>query len=220
MTAHAANTGAMLGCDEPGSRVWLRDTGDPGRKYPLSWELVEVAGGVLVGTNTALANPLVAEGIRDGTISELKGFDRIRPEVPYGDHSRIDLLLEKGSGDDGGRTAPGRGQAPAAGSCYVEVKNATMVTAGVARFPDSVSVRATRHLGELEKVAAAGYRAVVLFCLQREDAGEFRPADDIDPVFGQALRQAEANGVEVMAYAAGVSISGIRLSRMLPVVLS
>lgn len=203
VTAHAPNTGSMIGCDEPGSRVWLLDTGNPKRKYPLSWELVEVEGGVLVGTNTGLANGLVREGIETGVITELQGYDSLRPEVPYGNSSRIDLLLE-----DARR-----------GRCYVEVKNVTMAVDGIAYFPDSVSERATRHLLELRQVVADGDRAVVFFCVQRRDAGEVRPADDIDELFGSTLRQVVTAGVEPLAYAADIGMEAVRLKRRLPVVL-
>jgi sugar fermentation stimulation protein A len=229
VTAHAPNTGSMLGCDEPGSRVWLRDTGNPRRKYPLSWELVEADGGVLVGTNTSLANRLVAEGIDKGAISELQGYEQVRSEVPYGDNSRIDLLLERAResraagfpGPVGGRPAAGKGgRGEGRESCYVEVKNVTMVRDGSALFPDSVSLRATRHLAELERVAADGHRAVVFFCLQRDDADRFHPADEIDPDFGMMLRRVAGTGVELLAYSADVSTAGISIGRPLSVDLS
>ena len=50
ITAHTANTGAMSGCSEPGSGVWLSISDNPKRKYPHSWEIVEVApGGLCAG---------------------------------------------------------------------------------------------------------------------------------------------------------------------------
>ncbi len=203
VTAHTPNTGSMRGCAEPGSRVWLRDSGNPKRAYPLSWELVETSSGALVGINTGLSNPLVREAIEGDAIKELRGFNDIRAEVRYGDeNSRIDLLLENG---------PVR-------RCYVEVKNVTLVESGVAFFPDAVSKRASRHLRELIGVVAAGYRAVIFYCVQREDASQVRPADSIDPEYGQTLRLAVSSGVEALAYAASVSVRGIRLDVPLPVV--
>ena len=202
VTAHTPNTGSMLGCCDPGSRVWLSDSGNPDRKYPLSWELVETAPGVLVGINTGLPNKLVSEGIRNGAIKELQGYARVRREIRYGkEKSRIDLLLE------------GPGKPP----CYVEVKNVTLARAGIGYFPDAVSARGSKHLRELAAVVAAGKRAVLCFCVQRKDVDEVRPAHFIDRQYAAALRQAVGNGVEAIAWRADVSPLEIRLNEKLPV---
>jgi sugar fermentation stimulation protein A len=205
ITAHTPNTGSMLGCCTPGSRVWLRDSGSATRKYRHTWELVEVECGVAVGINTAIVNGLVAEAIDNGVIGELAGYGRLRQEVRYGqENSRIDLLLEEG--------ADGR-------DCYVEIKNVTARDGeGFAMFPDAVSTRGAKHLRELAAMVAAGHRAVIFFCVQRGDIHTVRPADEIDPAYGQALRTALASGVEALAYAATVTPEGIALSRPLPVV--
>lgn len=203
ITVHTPNTGSMLGCCTPGSRVWLSDSANPKRKYRLTWELVESRPGVLVGINTSLANRLAEEAIEAGVIGELQGYRNIRREVRYGrENSRIDLLLEDGPASD----------------CYVEVKNVTLADDGVARFPDAVSQRGTRHLRELEHMVRRGRRGVIVFCIQRADAAEFRPADDIDPEYSGTLRQVMANGVEALAYRADVGERAVRLERPLPVV--
>lgn len=206
ITAHTANTGAMSGCSEPGSRVWLSRSSNPKRKYAHTWELVEVAPAVLCGINTQLSNQLVREAIEAGCIEELRDYENIRSEVRYGaENSRIDLLLEPSEQDE-------------RASCYVEVKNVTLVEQGIARFPDAVSARGTRHLRELMTMVESGQRAVIFFCVQRCDCHQLRPADAIDKIYGQTLRQALAKGVEALAYQAEVKTTGIRLVRPLPVV--
>ncbi|BBL72589.1 DNA/RNA nuclease SfsA [Methylogaea oryzae] len=203
VTAHTPNTGSMKGCCEPGSRVWLRDSGSATRKYPFSWELVEAAPDVLVGINTGLANALVREAVENGVVQELQGYRRIRQEVRYGEeNSRIDLLLER---DDGGL-------------CYVEVKNVTLVEGGIALFPDAVSSRGAKHLRELAAMVRQGHRAVIFYCVQRRDAGAVSPADGIDPLYGRTLREALAQGVEALAYRAEVGTEGIALREVLAVV--
>lgn len=207
VTAHTANTGAMTGCSEPGSRIWLSRSPNPKRKYPLSWELVEVAPEVICGINTQLSNALVREAIEAGQVAELTGYSRIRSEVAYGNESsRIDLLLEA---DD-----PADLQA-----CYVEVKNVTLVEDGIAYFPDAVSTRGSKHLRELMAMAQEGFRAVIFYCVQRADCRELRPADAIDAIYGQTLRQALDAGVEALAYKAEVAIDGIELVESLPVMV-
>lgn len=202
VTAHTPNTGSMLGCCEPGSRVWLSDSGNPDRKYPLSWELVETAPGVLVGINTGLPNKLVEEGVSAGVITELQGYAGIRREVRYGmEKSRIDLLLH----------------GPGTPDCYVEVKNVTLAQDGIGYFPDAVSERGSKHLRELAEVVAAGKRGIIFFCIQRKDVNEFRPADTIDRKYGDTLRLVIGSGVEALAWRAAVSPEEIRFDIKLPV---
>jgi sugar fermentation stimulation protein A len=203
ITASCPNTGAMLGCAAAGSRVWLSEHDSATRKYRHTWQIVE-AGEVMIGINTGLPNKLVEEAIAAGVIPELAGYAALRREVGYGDEgSRVDFVLE------GGRRK----------ACYVEVKNVTAaVKDGVALFPDCVSERGARHLRELMRMKAAGLRPVQLYCVQRGDVNEVRPADDIDAEYGRTLREAVSAGVEVLAYRARVTPAEIRLEDRIPVV--
>jgi len=203
ITVHTANIGAMTGCAEPGSKIWLRNSHNPSRKYLWSWEISSNTNGSLIGINTHLANVLVEEAILNGVIVELQGYDQIRREVKYGaENSRIDFRLEHAS------------RVP----CYLEVKSVTLLRqTGRVEFPDAVSARGSKHLRELIKVRQEGYRAVLIFCVQREDADHFQVAADIDPEYAQTLKQAYAMGVELLAYQASVSPKSIKLSNSLPV---
>lgn len=201
VTVHCPNSGSMKGCAVPGSRVFLSRSPNPGRAYPLTWELVE-SHGFWAGINTSLPNRLAREAIENGTAGELQGYDSIRPEVAYGERSRIDLLLE-GS----------------VGRCYVEVKNVTLVEGARALFPDAVTLRGQKHLNELMRVVREGDRGVIFFTVQRGDGESVSPADAIDPEYGRLLRLAVQSGVEALAYRAEVSPEEIRLTKRLPVML-
>ncbi|QEM69944.1 DNA/RNA nuclease SfsA [Geobacter sp. FeAm09] len=201
VTAHCPNSGSMKGCAVPGSRVYLSRSANAGRKFPFTWELVE-ADGFWAGINTALPNRLTREAIEDGTVAEVQGYGSIRPEVPYGEHSRIDLLLEG-----------------VKGRCFVEVKNVTLVEDGRALFPDAVTTRGQKHLRELMRVVAEGDRGVIFFTVQRGDGHSVSPADAIDPEYGRLLRLALDNGVEALAYRALVTPEEIRLTERLPVIV-
>jgi sugar fermentation stimulation protein A len=202
VTVHCPNSGSMKECALPGSRVLLSRSDRPGRKYPHTWELVEVEGD-WAGINTGLPNAIVREGIETERVEELRGYGAVRGEVRYGrERSRIDLLLEG-----------------VAGRCYVEVKNVTLVEGGRALFPDAVTLRGQKHLRELMDVVRQGDRGVIFYLVQRHDADAVAPADRIDPEYGRLLRQAVAAGVEAIAYRATVNPSEIRIDRRLPVVL-
>ncbi len=204
VTAHCPNPGSMMGLAEPGSRVWLSPANNPNRKLQFTLELVETPTS-LVGVNTAWPNRIVAEAIEMGTIAPLSGYQSQRKEVRYGANSRIDLLLE----------------ASARPACYVEVKSVTLkrdrARRGLAEFPDAVTKRGAKHLGELSSMVKAGARAVLFYLVQREDCARVAVAADIDPAYDQAFRAALAQGVEVLAYGCVLSATDIKIADPLPI---
>ncbi|MGF1476973.1 MAG: DNA/RNA nuclease SfsA [Geminicoccaceae bacterium] len=200
ITAHCPNPGRMLGLNVPGATVWVA----PSRgKLSHRLEMVEVEGRGLVGINTGYPNHIVREALLEGRVAQLQGYGRLRSEVAYGTNSRIDLLLEDEARPD----------------CYVEIKNVHYEVDGAALFPDSVTARGTKHLGELERVVAAGRRGVIFYCVQRMDCSSFALAESIDPVYAQACRRAVAHGVEALCYHCRVELGEITLERELSVEL-
>ncbi len=197
VTAHCPNSGSMLSCSEPGQTVYLSRHDNPNRRLKYTWEMIQMSTS-LVGVNTLVPNRLTRAAIIAGMIPELEGFERVRSEVRYGKNSRIDLLLEKGNH-----------------RCFVEVKNCTLVTNGVAYFPDAVTSRGLKHLRELRSQVRLSDRCVMFYLVQRMDARLFMPADHIDPAYGRELRRAVSDGVEVMVYDTILDTEGIRLSRPL-----
>ena len=117
LTVHCANPGAMTGCNEPGSHVRIRDSGNPKRKLPYSLEQVQ-SSGAWVCVNTALPNYVAGAALARGAIPGLEGYDEIRAEVADGSGSRVDFRL-KG----------------AHGACWVEVKSVTPARWGGGAFP-------------------------------------------------------------------------------------
>jgi len=106
-------------------------------------------------------------------------------------------------------------QAPS-GRCFVETKSVTLVIDGVALFPDAPTTRGVKHMRSLAQAVEAGYRAAVVFVVQRNDCEAFAPHDAADPEFGVALRQSMAAGVEAYAYSCFVTEKAITLCRSLP----
>jgi sugar fermentation stimulation protein A len=202
LVAHCPNTGSLKGCLTVGARVWLRDSADPSRKLRYTWQAIE-ADNTWVNVDTGLPNAALRAAVLAGQIPELLGYASVRNEVKYGASSRIDLLLE-----DAGRPP-----------CYVEIKNTTLAEGGVARFPDAVTERGRKHLTELVEMVRQGARAVQFFFVSRADVERFRPADDIDPAYAQALRQAAAQGVELLAYRARLSPQALEIDQRLRIEL-
>jgi sugar fermentation stimulation protein A len=202
ITAHCPNTGSMKECCEPGRPVYVSQSDNPKRKLKYTWELIEMPTS-LVGTNTLVPNRLVFQAIREGAIDELQGYDTIKREVSIGNHTRIDLVLKRESS-----------------SCYIEIKNCTLVSKGVAQFPDAVTERGLKHLKELQKLSKEGHRAAVFFFVQRMDATVFRTAKEIDPVYSNMLKRVHKQGVEVLVYDVAIDLEGISINKPIPYDLS
>ena len=201
LTVHCPNSGSMKSCSEPGSRVCFSRSENPGRKYPHTLEMVR-AGSVWVGVNTSLTNQIVVEALKNGTISELAGFDSLKREVKTSDSSRLDILLLRGED-----------------KTYIEVKNCSLVEGGTAMFPDAVTARGTKHLNELARLVDLGHQGVILFLVQRADARQFAPAAAIDPLYAETLARVRDEGVMILAYKAEVTPEAIEVTGSLPVVL-
>ncbi|MHC4819746.1 MAG: DNA/RNA nuclease SfsA, partial [Planctomycetota bacterium] len=191
--AHCPNPGAMTGLMEPGSAVLLSRSDSPHRKLPYTWELVRV-GRTWVCVNTAVANRVVGHWLETGQL--LAGQGAVRREVPRG-RSRFDFAL----GD----------------RCLVEVKSVTLRVDGVGAFPDAITERGRRHLETLARLRSM--RRVLVYFVGRADVTAVRPADEIDPAYGRALRRAARAGVEVVAVQARFTRRGVRRGPQLEVIL-
>ncbi|SCA63040.1 Sugar fermentation stimulation protein homolog [Chlamydiales bacterium SCGC AG-110-M15] len=199
ITAHCANSGSMKTCIKEGWKVYLSHHDNPKRKLAYTLELID-NGKCLICLNTHKANGIVKTAIENNLISELRGYTNIRPEVPYGSKSRIDLLLES---DD---SPP----------CFVEVKTVTLLGDNENyQFPDAVTTRGQKHLKDLMAEKEKGNRAVLFFLIQRSDGKAFEAAKDIDPEYAELLEKAKNKGVEVLTYLSDISINKIKMGSAL-----
>ncbi|GEN27726.1 sugar fermentation stimulation protein [Halovibrio variabilis] len=210
VVAHCPNTGSMKAVNVPGCRVWLSPSDNPKRKLAWTWEFIELpqANGqvAIASVHTGRANRIVEAALEAGALAPLAGYVSLHREVTVAD-ARLDFML-----DD-----PERGRA------YIEVKQVTLKEQdGHGYFPDSVSVRGTKHLHSLRVLAEQGERAVLLFCVAHEGIADVAAAAHIDATYAAALAQAAASGVEVLAYGIDVAREQGRpievgLTRRLPV---
>ena len=198
ITAHCANPGSMMGLAEPGTRIWLEPNDDPKKKLKFGWRLVDHENGHFTGVDTSLPNRMLRAALEAGEVAGLDGYETVRPEVKYGNASRIDFLLQ----------AAGRPDA------YVEVKSVTLSRQpGLAEFPDSRTARGAKHLGELSSMVSRGHRAVMLYLVQRTDCDAFTLAGDIDPAYAAAYAEARAAGVETLCFDCRITPEGVTLGK-------
>lgn len=201
VTAHCANPGSMMGLAEEGMKVWLEPNDDPKKKLKFGWRLVDHENGHFTGVDTSVPNRALKAALMAGDVPGLEAPE-VRPEVKYGEKSRIDFLLS-GAGPD----------------CYVEVKSVTLCRQpGLAEFPDSVTARGLKHLGELTKIVEGGQRAVMLYLVQRTDCDRVSIAADIDPAYAAGLTQAVAAGVEILCFDCTITPEAVEVGKALPFV--
>lgn len=204
VTAHCANPGSMLGLAEPRTRVWLEPNDDTKKKLKFGWRLVDHENGHFTGVDTSLPNRTLKSALMARSIPAFADYTLIRPEVKYGQNSRIDFLLQGDGLPD----------------AYVEVKSVTLSRqAGVAEFPDSVTARGAKHLCELSAQASAGDRAIMLYLVQRTDCTGFKLAEDIDPAYAAAYRCARASGVETYCIGTNISSQGVEIANSLEILI-
>ena len=196
---HVKNTGRCRELLTPGAAVYLERAANPARK--TQYDLIAVdKNGLLINMDAQAPNKVFGEWAEAGRF--LPAPTRIRPEYTWED-SRFDFLLEDGDGP-----------------CFVEVKGVTLEEQGEVRFPDAPTQRGVKHLRGLMRAVEQGCRAAVFFVIQMKGAVCFRPNDATHPAFGQALREAAAAGVSVLAYDCRVTPDSLELNAPVPVQLS
>lgn len=204
VTAHCANPGSMMGLAEPGTRIWLEPNDDPRKKLKYGWRLVDHENGHFTGVDTSLPNRVLKAALMARSIPPFDAYSMVRPEVKYGQNSRIDFLLS------------GEGLQNA----YVEVKSVTLSRqSGLAEFPDSVTARGAKHLEELASMVAEGHRAIMLYLVQRTDCTEFNLARDIDPAYAAAYRAARDAGVETYCFGTNINPQAIETGEPIKVMI-
>ncbi len=154
-----------------------------------------------ISIDSRIPNKLVAEALKNKQLREFQSYSRIRQETFFG-KNRFDFLLESSNR-----------------SCWLEVKSCTLVTDGVAIFPDAPTARGSKHLRGLTEAKKRGYRACIMFVIQREDAKLFTPNLQTDPAFCDTLRTARRSGVEVYAKRCKFSNFNLTLDGSVPVKL-
>lgn len=173
---HVKNTGRCRELLTEGATVYLQKASNPLRK--TGYDLIAVQkGDLLINMDSAAPNKAAAEYLR----KHFGDKALIKPEKTYG-ASRIDFYVET-----------------AAEKWLIEVKGVTLEEQGRALFPDAPTERGVKHINELIKATKEGYKTCILFIIQMKGITSFSPNDKTHPAFGEALRQAAKQGVQIKA---------------------
>ena len=193
---HVKNTGRCRELLIPGAELYVQRSDNPARKTAL--DLISVKKGEQwVNIDSQAPNKAVAEWLENGGLGEKE--IQIRPEYRY-ENSRFDFYLESA-----GRKA------------FMEVKGVTLEEEGVARFPDAPTERGIKHLQELIYCVKNGYDAYIFFVIQLKGIYMFEPNDRTHPAFGETLRKAAAEGVQILAYDCVVTPDEMKIDRRIEV---
>lgn len=196
-TVHVKNTGRCRELLIPGAQVWCQESANPARK--TKYDLVSVQkGDRLVNMDSQAPNTAAREWLAGGGLGQI---ENLRAETFHGD-SRFDFSFTK----DGKL-------------CFLEVKGVTLETDGICAFPDAPTERGAKHLRGLTQLAREGLGAYVLFVIQMADVRWLHPNDATDPAFGEALREAAANGVQILAMDCAVTPESMVIGEAVPVKL-
>lgn len=194
---HVKNTGRCKELLPQGAKVWCQQFDNPNRK--TKFDLITVQkGNRLINMDSQAPNAAAKEWLLDGGLGEIT---ELKGEYTHGD-SRFDFSFVK----DGCR-------------CFLEVKGVTLEHDGICAFPDAPTERGTKHLRGLTKLAREGYGAYVLFVIQMKDVRYVHPNDTTDPIFGKALREAAAAGVQVLAVDCDVTENSMEIRNTVKVKL-
>ena len=196
ITAHCPNTGSMMGLLNKKNNVLFSKSDNPNRKLKYTLQIIENQNR-LVGVNTHLTNKLVSESLLNKKIKTLEKFDLIQNEVKFSEKTRFDFLISNNKE-----------------KCFIEVKNVTLSRENeIAEFPDSPTSRGIKHLNDLSTAIQKGFKAYIIYLIQRNDCKFFKIAADIDKNYKFALEKALKNGVKILCYNCKLSNEEIKLNK-------
>ena len=199
---HVKNTGRCKELLIKGCTVYLEESEKAERRTKYDLVAVEKQrvdkNPLLVNIDSQIPNAAAEEWLKKGKLFSENA--EIRREFTYG-ASRFDFMIK-----DKEKTS------------FLEVKGVTLEYDGIALFPDAPTERGLKHVNELIEAHKAGYGAYILFVIQMKGIREFRPNDATHKAFGDALRKARKEGVELLAYDCIVLPDSISLDK--PIIIN
>lgn len=214
-TVHVKNTGRCKELLVPGATVYLEEGENPTRKTKYDLIAVEkvVADertspaqnppapqnaspsqkspsqpqrALLINMDSQAPNKVAAEWICENKTYFPK-LTLLKPEYTLGD-SRFDFYAEY----EDHTACPHK--------MLIEVKGCTLEKNGIALFPDAPTLRGLKHVRELSTLSKSGeYECMILIIVQMKGCKYFTPNRETHADFADALKEAKAAGVKIIA---------------------
>ena len=214
-TVHVKNTGRCKELLVPNATVYLEESDNPARK--TKYDLIAVEKivteesslpaktphamqntsasqphpaqpqhTILINMDSQAPNKVAAEWIQENKTYFPK-LKILKPEYTLGD-SRFDFYAEYEDNDGQHHKS------------LIEVKGCTLEKDGVALFPDAPTIRGLKHVRELTAFSQNGdYECMVLIIVQMKSCRYFTPNRETHADFADALKEAKAAGVKIIA---------------------
>lgn len=185
VVVHVKNTGRSKELLLPDALVGINYQPSPKRK--TAYDLVTVKKDKMwINIDSQIPNPLAAAGIMSGAIRlpGLKGSVTFLKRETTFEHSKFDIYFETDQGEKG----------------FVEVKGLTLENQGIGAFPDAPTLRGLKHVEELRLAQKQGYHCSVLFIVQFPKIQVATIHRQMQPALYDAVKKAEADGVNILAY--------------------
>ncbi|ABR32683.1 DNA/RNA nuclease SfsA [Clostridium beijerinckii] len=195
---HVKNTGRCKELLIPNATVFIQKNDNPKRKTKFSLIGV-VKGDRMINMDSQVTNKVVHEWILKGNL--LKDVTLIKPEAKY-KNSRFDFYVETKHK-----------------KIFIEVKGVTLENNGIVKFPDAPTERGVKHLRELIDCIKEGYDAYVIFVIQMKEVVHFEPNVETHKEFGDTLKYAKENGVNIVAVDCLVDEDSINIRDYVDVIL-
>lgn len=200
VTVHVKNTGRTT-LLQPNVTTALVKSDNPKRKTKYDLVAAKKYDQQWVNIDAQAPNVVVQAGLTDNQI-QLPGIDHIAkviPEVQFLD-SRLDFM-----GFDADEQP-----------FFVEVKGVTLFNDHVAAFPDAPTTRGLKHVHTLMQAQAQGYKTYLLFVVQLKGISAMTIERQIYAPLADAIAQAQAAGVQVVAYDCQVTPATLTLDQPVP----
>ena len=194
-TVHVKNTGRCKELLVPDATVYLEEGDNPARK--TKYDLIAVKKVVtdertasqktiLINMDSQAPNKVAAEWISNNN-AYFPNLTLLKPEYTQGD-SRFDFYAEY------------KDHTACPHKMLIEVKGCTLEKDGVALFPDAPTLRGLKHVRELTALSKSGdYECMVLIIVQMKGCNFFTPNRETHADFADALKEAKAAGVKIIA---------------------